>query len=165
MACLESGDFQPMTNGHLDGLQFEDTVGFERAASRLLVDFCDNVDDGEAVKNVEQFLPNGRLRLFGDRFTQDPVRDVFGEDQLRQLFADLDSRSDPATRHVLSNVRLDLVNSESALSRSLLVVYHINRESIAKQLVPHAIINCDDRLAKDRKGSWRFVDRSLRTIS
>ncbi|WP_181780947.1 nuclear transport factor 2 family protein [Pseudonocardia pini] len=125
----------------------------EDAITRLLFAYCEGIDEG-ALDDVARLFEHGTWYLTADT-------PLAGFDAVSGFLADNVILYDgvPATRHTVSNIRIDLADDRrSARSRSYVVVF----QSVPGA-APHIMFQgaYDDTFTVDEHG-WHFAERRIR---
>jgi hypothetical protein len=126
----------------------------EDAITRLLFAYCEGIDSGN-LDDMARLFTHGTWYLNQDT-------PLSGFDAISSFLADNVILYDgvPATRHTVSNVRIDLAEDRgSARSRSYVIVFQAVPGS-----APHIMFQgaYDDTFLRDDHG-WRFDERRIHT--
>src|ERR1700722_16621610 len=93
----------------------------ERACERLIVRYCQLVDFGNAAQIADLFCEDGEWRGV--------ALDLQGRDQIRAWFSDREQLTRRVSRHLCTNVAVDLVSADEAQSLCYMVNYrHDSRD-------------------------------------
>jgi hypothetical protein len=130
-------------------------MAIERACERLVIAYTHLVDSGEAERVVDLFTPEGVCEL--------PAARLCGHDELRAFFRTREQSRALVTRHVCTNVAIDVVDEHSATGRAYLTLYRHRREDAqatgpAPLEAPVFIGEYQDRFV-EHEGSFRFAER------
>jgi hypothetical protein len=129
----------------------------ERACERLIVEYCRLVDFGHAA---------GIADLFTDDGTWTGVDLVLsGREQIRAWFTEREGLARRVSRHVCTNVGVEVTSLEEAQSVCYLVNYRHDRQEGDERLpvpadVPKYVGECRDRFRLTPEG-WRFAARQV----
>jgi hypothetical protein len=129
----------------------------ERACERLLVEYCRRVDFGEAGRIADLFVEDGTWQGTDLLLT--------GRDEIRAWFQRREGVTRRVSRHVCTNVAVDLVRPDEAVSLSYLVNYRHDRAEGDTALpvpteVPKYVGELRDRFRRTPDG-WRFAARQV----
>ena len=116
---------------------------------RLLSDFAWHADRGDGASLAQLFVPDAVLVVGGVRLAG---RAEIAEDCRRRALA-----SGRKTRHVWSNLRLDL-ETDGTLSATALQLTFEQTDSAATKV---RINDLTDRYQRDGAGTWRFLSRII----
>jgi ketosteroid isomerase-like protein len=129
----------------------------ERACERLIVEYCRLVDFGEAAR-------------IADLFTEDGVWSgvdlvLNGREEIRAWFVKRQALERRVSRHICTNVGVDVVSPDEANSVCYLVNYrHDRREgddaTPVPTEVPKFVGECRDAFRRTADG-WRFTRRHV----
>jgi uncharacterized protein (TIGR02246 family) len=128
----------------------------ERAIGRLLVDYCRFVDFGEASRIADLFTDDGVWES-SDGFA------MVGRDQIRAGFGRREGVARRTSRHVITNVSIDLSGTDDATALCYLINYrHDSPTGVAESPAPVGhpkfVGEYRDRLVRTSDG-WRFAHR------
>jgi len=129
----------------------------ERACERLIVDYARRVDFGEAGRVADLFTPDGRWE------GTDLVLD--GREEIRAWFGRRQGLDRRVSRHLCTNVAVDVVSPDEAVSLCHLVNYRHDRRGDDRALpvpaeVPKYVGELHDRFRRTPDG-WRFTHRRV----
>lgn len=129
----------------------------ERACERLIVDYCRFVDFGEASRIAELFTEDGTWESVGVLMS--------GRDDIRAQFLEREGVTRRESRHVCTNVGIDVISPDEAVGLCYLVNYrHDRREGESSGTVPAAapkfVGEYRDRFRRTPDG-WRFAQRRI----
>lgn len=131
----------------------EDKLRCERECTRLCNDFAWTVDQRDYDAFVELFAEDGAFERAGQRSV--------GHAAIRQF---LDARpADRITRHIVSNIRVDLTGPATAAGTCSALMYQATHESAAAPTqplhvsAPVVVDYVDDYLLTNR--GWKFACR------
>lgn len=129
----------------------------ERSCERLLVDYAQLVDFGNA---------SG----IADLFTEDAVwsgTDLLleGREAIREWFVKREGLARRVSRHVFTNVGIDVLNDDEATGVCYLINYRHDRQEGDLRMpapgdVPKYVGECHDRFRRTSDG-WRFTARHV----
>lgn len=129
----------------------------ERACERLIVEYCRRVDFGDA----------GRI---ADLFTEDGIWSgvdlvLTGRAEIREWFVRREALSRRVSRHVCTNVGVDVVAADEARSICYLINYRHDRREGDDAMpvpadVPKFVGECRDHFRRTPDG-WRFAQRHV----
>jgi hypothetical protein len=127
----------------------------ERACERLMTDYTRFVDFGEAARIADLFSADGVWEADGVRMD--------GRDAIRAGFSARQGVGRRTSRHVITNVAVDVVGPEEATALSYLVNYrHDSRSGTAERPAPvdhpKFVGEYHDRFVRTADG-WRFARR------
>ncbi len=126
----------------------------ERACERLIVEYCRLVDFGEAAGIAELFTEDGVWE------SADLVMD--GKAQILAGFSRRQGVTRRLSRHLCTNVAVDVTSSEEATSLCYLVNYRHDQEGPrtgpAPVELPKFVGEYHDRFVRTAEG-WRFAHR------
>ena len=129
----------------------------ERACERLIVEYSRRVDFGEAA---------GIADLFTDDATWEGVDLLLtGREEIRAWFTRRQELTRRVSRHLCTNIAVDVIGPDSATSLCYLVNYrHDRREGDlampAPGDIPKFVGECRDAFARTAEG-WRFSRRKV----
>lgn len=92
----------------------------ERACERLMVDYARAVDSGRASAIADLFTVDGV-------WTGDDGRAFDGQDAIRAAFVRRQARTARVSRHVITNVSVDIADDATANGHALLINYRHDR--------------------------------------
>jgi hypothetical protein len=129
----------------------------ERACERLIVEYCRRVDYGEAAGIADLFTPDGTWRgvdLFLD-----------GQDAIREWFTQRQGLERRVSRHVCTNVGVEVVSPTEARTLCYLINYRRDRPEGDTTLpvagdIPKFVGECRDAFRRTDEG-WRFSSREV----
>lgn len=129
----------------------------ERACERLIYDYCRLVDFGEASRIAELFTADARWE--GVELT------LTGREEIRDWFTRRQSLSRRVSRHVCTNVTVDVLSPAEATSVTYMINYRHDRRDGEAALpapmeVPKFVGELRDRFALTDEG-WRFSERRV----
>lgn len=129
----------------------------ERACERLIMEYARRVDFGNASAIADLFTEDGRWE------GTDLVLD--GRDEIRDWFSERERLTRRVSRHVCTNVIVDVLSPEEAQSLCFLVNYRHDRRdgddgSPAPAEVPKYVGELHDRFLRTADG-WRFTERKV----
>lgn len=129
----------------------------ERACERLIVEYCRLVDFGNAAKIADLFTEDGRWE------GTDLVLD--GREQIRDWFTQRQGVTRRVSRHVCTNVGVDLLSDSEAESMCYMINYRHDRPEGDTSLPvpaehPKYVGELHDRFRRTPHG-WRFASRRV----
>jgi SnoaL-like domain len=129
----------------------------ERACERLIVDYCRLVDFGNAAQ-------------IADLFTEDGVWSgvdlvLTGREEIREWFVKREALLRRVSRHICTNVGVDVVSPDEAKSTCYLVNYRHDRKEGDDTMpapgdIPKFVGECHDEFQRTPEG-WRFARRRV----
>jgi len=133
------------------------TLLAERAVERLIVEYARRVDFGEASAIADLFTPDGRWE--GTELTLD------GQERIRAWFTAREGVARRVSRHVFTNVAVELTSPTTARATSYMVNYRHDRAEGDLTLpvpaeAPKYVGECHDRFRLTDDG-WRFTHRRV----
>jgi hypothetical protein len=129
----------------------------ERACERLIVEYCRRVDFGQAA---------GIADLFCEDATWEGVDLLLtGREQIRDWFIKREGVTRRVSRHVCTNVAIDVVSADEAHSLCYMINYRHDRREGDQSLpvpaeVPKFVGELHDRF-RHTLGGWRFAARRV----
>jgi hypothetical protein len=135
---------------HLEDL---DRIAIERACERLCLDYAHYADNGMAAE-------------FGALFTEDAELILAGVSQTgAQINRNVIKRPGVTVRHVLSNVRIDVLGPDEARGTVYLALYAGNMDADREVVLTSAITPLSTGVYHDvyrrTPHGWRFVSRRM----
>jgi hypothetical protein len=129
----------------------------ERACERLIVRYCQLVDFGHAAQIADLFCEDGEWRGV-DLHLQ-------GRDQIRAWFSEREQLTRRVSRHLCTNVGVDLLSDDEAQSLCYMVNYRHDSRDGDPQLpvtleIPKFVGELHDRFRRTSDG-WRFQSRTV----
>ena len=127
----------------------------ERACARLVVEYCHLVDHGEAARIADQFTDDGV-------WTADEIT-ATGRDAFVRLFRERQDHAARMSRHVCSNLLIDVIDEHNATGVVYLTLYRHDGEvgrMLSPSGVPARIGEYRDTFVRDATG-WKFKRREL----
>jgi ketosteroid isomerase-like protein len=131
------------------------TLMTERACTRLIVDYCHFVDNGEAARVADQFTGDG-VWLSGEE-------NLKGQAAIRRRFEQRQAMVERMSRHVCTNIKLDVIDADHAEGVTYLILFRHDgepRRRFSPTAAPEMIGEYRDRFARTAEG-WRFQRREL----
>lgn len=125
------------------------------ALEALVVEFSHRLDMAQGVTVHELFVETGSYVLDGDELKG---REAIRAGYLRRL-----ARGSRVSRHLISNIRVELLDEDTARVDSIWVVYADDGEPVLPSSPPLLVADIADRCVRV-DGEWRFVRRELRTV-
>ena len=126
----------------------------ERSIGRLMTDYTRFVDFGQAERIAELFTEDGVWEGPGVRMD--------GQDEIRRFFSDRAAVTRRTSRHVITNVAIDLLSADTARALSYLVNFrHDSRGEVTLPVpadVPKYVGEYNDQFVRTADG-WRFHER------
>jgi hypothetical protein len=130
----------------------------ERDCTRLITEYCRLVDFGEAERIAELFTADG--------VWEGPELVMDGRDAIRTWFARRAGVTRRTSRHLVTNVAVDVVGEDEATALCYLVNYRHDSEGTEPPQLPvpaappKFVGEYHDRLVRTDAG-WRFAHRRL----
>ena len=129
----------------------------ERACERLIVEYCRLVDFGEAARIADLFTEDGVWSGV------DLVLD--GREEIRAWFVKRQGLERRVSRHICTNIGVDVLSPDEARSVCYLVNYRHDRREGDDTLpvpaeVPKFVGECRDAFRRT-DGGWRFTRRHV----
>jgi hypothetical protein len=129
----------------------------ERACERLIVDYTRLVDFGEAGRIAELFTDDGRWE------GTDLVLE--GREQIAEWFAKREGVTRRISRHICTNVGIDVLSEDDAEGTCILVNYRFDRRDGDTSFpvpgdIPKYVADIKDRFRRTPDG-WRFSHRQV----
>jgi hypothetical protein len=129
----------------------------ERACERLIMEYARRVDFGNASGIADLFTEDGRWE------GTDLVLD--GQNEIREWFSERERLTRRVSRHLCTNVMVDLLSPDEAQSLCFLVNYRHDRRGVddgspAPAEVPKYVGELHDRFRRTAEG-WRFTERRV----
>ena len=125
----------------------------EQACARLIAQYARFVDSGEAARVAELFTPDGVWESAEARMA--------GRAEIAKGFMRRQKQADRVSRHVCTNVLIDVVSEDEAVGRCVFTLYRadgIDPGSIARTTTPAMVGDYVDRFVRTAEG-WRFSHR------
>lgn len=129
----------------------------ERACERLIMEYARRVDFGNASGIADLFTEDGRWE--GTDLLLD------GRDEIRRWFSERERLTRRVSRHVCTNVIVEVLSPEEAQSLCFLINYRHDRrdgdsEGPVPTEVPKYVGELRDRFRRTPEG-WRFTERKV----
>ena len=127
----------------------------ERECERMVTLYCHYVDHGEAERIAELFAKDGVWRS--------PEVTMNGEDELRRGFRARQQNQKRRSRHLCSNLLIDVIDADNAKGCVYLTLYrHDGGEdrAVAPLPGPQIVGEYRDRFVRTADG-WRFAERGI----
>jgi hypothetical protein len=129
----------------------------ERACERLIVEYCRRVDFGEAARIADLFTEDGTwegVELFLD-----------GREAIRTWFTERQGLERRVSRHVCTNIGVELTSETEATTLCYLINYRRDRPEGDLSLpvagdIPKFVGECRDAFRRTDDG-WRFTSRKV----
>lgn len=124
----------------------------ERDCTRLSTEYARRVDFGEAARAAELFTDDAVLELSAGRFE--------GTEAIRGFFVKRQGQTDVVSRHVSTNVSIDVQDAKSAVGLVYLTFYRVVHmgEGPAPLGLPSYVGSYADTYRRTEQG-WRFASR------
>ncbi len=125
----------------------------ERECERLVTRYCHLVDHGEAAKVADLFDENGIWRS--------PDVTMRGFDEIREGFEARQSHRRRMSRHVCSNLAIDVIDERNATGCVYMTLYRHDGEperEVSPLVGPVMVGEYRDRFVRTIFG-WRFAER------
>jgi len=129
----------------------ETTVAIEAACARLVVSYTHLVDGGRAADIADLFAENG--------VWSSPQQRMKGRAALRAGFASRQAQTERTSRHVCTNLLVDVVDADHATGLVYLSLYRHDGDDVGPA-VPALIGDYRDTFVRTPDG-WRFDERHL----
>jgi ketosteroid isomerase-like protein len=126
-----------------------DVVAIERACERLVVEYTHLVDGGRAAAVADLFAADGVWSSGAARYD--------GRDAIRAAFATRQA-SDRTSRHVCTNLRVDVVDDDHATGLVYLTLYRFDGDGPGAP-DPDLVGEYRDAFVRTAEG-WRFAERT-----
>ncbi|MEU6526120.1 nuclear transport factor 2 family protein [Streptomyces sp. NPDC046924] len=125
--------------------------------TRLMTEYGRRIDHGRAVSVAELFTEDGAWRS--------PTIDAVGRDRLRAFFARRDALTDRVTRHVVTNIAVDVLDADHARGVSVAVELRGDRDDrdvdgLATDTRPAIVGDYEDEFVRV-DGRWLFRERRV----
>jgi len=136
-------------------MQVIERIQIERECERLVSLYCHYVDHGEAARVAELFSENGVWRG-GSVVMQ-------GADQLREGFSARQANRGRMSRHVCSNLVVEVLDADNARGTVYLTLYRHDGEPgrrVSPVEGPNFVGEYRDRFVRTAEG-WRFAERVI----
>lgn len=133
-----------------------ETLWIERACARLVVDYAHWVDFGDAERVADLFAPDGVWEVGESLFE--------GRDAVRDMLRSRQQMTERRSRHVCTNLAIDVLNADHATGLVYLSLYRHDfetaeaSEGLAPCGPPLAVGQYRDRFVRTEEG-WRFALR------
>lgn len=129
----------------------------ERACERLIVEYSRRVDFGDAAGIADLFVQDGVWS--GVELT------LTGREEIRAWFTRRQGLARRVSRHVCTNIGVDVLSEAEARATSYLINYRHDRPDGDRSMpaparVPKYVGECHDRFALTEDG-WRFARRRV----
>lgn len=121
---------------------------------RLMVDYALRFDHGRGAAVAELFTEDGAWRS--------NTIDAVGQEQLGAFFVLREQLTDRVTRHVLTNVAVDVLDADHATARSIAVEIRddVGPDGLAVDTRPAVVGDYEDELVRV-DGRWLFAERRV----
>jgi hypothetical protein len=126
----------------------------ERECERLVTRYCHYVDHGQAERIAELFTKDGAWRA--------PGIEMKGHEELRRGFAARQANRGRMSRHVCSNLLVDVIDADTATGVVYLTLYRHDGEEGRRTSPlegPEMVGEYRDRFVRTPDG-WRIAERS-----
>jgi hypothetical protein len=136
-------------------MQVAERIQVERECERLVTAYCHYVDHGEAASIADLFVDDGVWQS-GNVVME-------GMDQLREGFGLRQANTTRMSRHVCSNLLLDVLDADNAKGVVYLTLYRHDGEAGRETSPldgPALVGEYQDRFVRAPEG-WRFAHREL----
>lgn len=127
----------------------------ERACERLVTEYCHFVDHGEAAKIAGQFTENG--------VWANPANTLSGREAIAKSFQRRQDNTVRISRHVCSNLLINVVDESNATGVVYLTLYRHDGEAgrrASPSDVPDVVGEYRDTFVRTAEG-WRFKRREV----
>lgn len=140
-----------------DGMDDLTRLLAERECERLIVEYCRRVDFGHAGMIADLFSEDAEWQGVDLHLT--------GREQIREWFVKRERVKRRVSRHVCTNIAIDVVSADEAQSVCYMINYRHDRPEGDLSLpvpveVPKFIGELHDRFRRERDG-WRFAARRV----
>jgi len=129
-------------------------LAIERECARLVTAYCHHVDHGEAERIAGLFSEGGVWRS--------PEASLEGREQIRSAFARRQAMSGRTSRHVCTNLLVNVIDADHAEGVVYLTLWRHDGEPgrIAPLERPELVGEYRDRFERTPEG-WRFARREV----
>ena len=127
----------------------------ERECERLVMQYCHYVDHDEGSKIADLFTADAECKL-----TQVAMK---GQDKIRQIFQKREDNKGRKSRHVCTNLLIDVVSPEEAYGTVYIILYFHDGEPERERSTTDCLQKLGeyrDRFVKTAEG-WRFASREM----
>lgn len=131
----------------------EDIPALKRLLEDMIIGIWYDIDhhDGRAVSRC--FWPDGTI-LFGERL-------VSGRAAIDATYAARAARGARLSRHVVSNIHLDELTSDTARVVSVFRLYAADGHPVAPNTEPLTVEDCVDEFRRTEDGEWLIEHRAM----
>lgn len=132
-----------------------DRLSIERECERLVAAYCHYVDHGEAKRIADLFSVDGVWK--GPEVTME------GREQLQQGFGQREANASRMSRHVCTNLLVDVIDEDHAEGTVYLTLYrHDGPEGrrLSPLEQPEMVGEYRDKFVRTAEG-WRFAHREI----
>lgn len=131
----------------------EDIPALKRLLEDMIIGIWYDIDhhDGRAVSRC--FWPDGTI-LFGERL-------VSGRAAIDATYAARAARGTRLSRHVVSNIHLDELTSDTARVVSVFRLYAADGHPVAPNTEPLTVEDCVDEFRRTEDGEWLIEHRAM----
>lgn len=132
----------------------EETLHIEHACARLVADYCHFVDHGEASRIAELFTEDGVWKGPGALHE--------GRAEIRRAFQAREAMKGRTSRHVCTNLRVDVHDADHAEGTVTLILFRHDGEpgEVAPLDGPAVVGEYRDRFERSKAG-WRIAHRQI----
>ncbi|HET9103969.1 MAG TPA: nuclear transport factor 2 family protein [Solirubrobacteraceae bacterium] len=132
----------------------------ERDCGRLIAEYCRRVDSGHAAGIADLFCEDGTWEGVELRLT--------GRDEIRDWFVRRQALARRVSRHVCTNILIDLISPDEARSVCYMINYRHDRREGDEALpvpaeVPKFVGELHDTFRRTPEG-WRFASRRVEVV-
>jgi hypothetical protein len=122
--------------------------------TRLMVEYGRRLDHGRGISTAELFTEDGAWRS--------NTIDAVGQDQLRAFFARREALTDRATRHVVTNIAVDVLDADHAHGVSVAMEIRDDQgaDGFAVDTRPAIVGDYEDEFVRV-DGRWFFQERRV----
>jgi SnoaL-like domain len=129
----------------------------ERACERLIVEYTRRVDFGRAAEIADLFCPDSEWQGTDLHLTN--------REQIREWFVKRQGVTRRVSRHVCTNIAVDVISEDEATSICYMINYRHDRQAGDLSLpvpveVPKFVGELHDRFRREPDG-WRFASRRV----
>jgi hypothetical protein len=139
----------------MDHLTPEGYAAVRAGIEALVVEFAWLVDHGRAAELPDLFTPDGVFLATGI--------ELRGREALEARFSTRGARQDRTSRHVCTNLRIEMDGADRARGTVVLINYRHDGEGMGPP-VPLLVGEWDDEYARGADGRWRFASRRLSRV-
>lgn len=130
-------------------------MSIERACERLVTEYCHFVDHGQAARIADQFTEDGVWAAPGSTLT--------GRAEIARGFGARQANTRRMSRHVCSNLLIDVLDHDNATGVVYLTLYRHDGEAgrrVSPSSVPDIVGEYRDTFVRTEQG-WKFKRREI----